>query len=132
GNVAWANQWVRSRFAWIDQQFLKPPVFGRPPGRVDGAYQLVISAPNGSILFTLDGSDPRADGGGVSSKAQNYSTPFEIQTNVHIFARAYLEGAWSPPRKGVFFTGLPALTISEVMYHPEAPEPGSEFKREEF
>ena len=102
------------------------------PGHVDAGYQLAISTPSGSILFTLDGSDPRADGGGVSSKAQNYSTPFEIQTNVHIFARAYLEGAWSPPRKGVFFTGLPALTISEVMYHPEAPEPGSEFKREEF
>lgn len=41
---------------------VQPPAFDRPSGHSSGGFQLAMSAPVGTIYYTLDGSDPRPSG----------------------------------------------------------------------
>jgi len=41
------------------------PVFNRHGGEVPGGFPLLITATDGAIYYTLDGSDPRLPGGGI-------------------------------------------------------------------
>jgi len=51
-----------------------PPEFDPPGGSVPAGHQPQLSAPEGTIYYTLDGTDPRLPGGGISSSALLYST----------------------------------------------------------
>jgi hypothetical protein len=62
------KNWIQGRYNWIDSQFIIPPAFSIPGGRVPAGINLSVSGA-GSIYYTLDGSDPRLPGGGVSSTA---------------------------------------------------------------
>ena len=70
-----------------------------------------LTAPLGTIYFTLDGSDPRAPGGGLSLAAQRYASPVPLTTNCGIFARARYTNAWSPPTRALYVTTVPALSL---------------------
>jgi len=80
GNSAWPGHvndlknWVADRIAWIDDRIDGNVIpgaaqFSRDSGPIDPGDELTILAPAGTIYYTLDGSDPRMAGGGVSPDA---------------------------------------------------------------
>ncbi len=59
--VDWMKNWLVNRLAWIDTQFIGPPVFNQDGGSVPYGFQLTMTPPagaTGTIRYTLDGSDP--------------------------------------------------------------------------
>ena len=87
------------------------------------------------IYYTLDGSDPRGDGGTFSGTL--YTGPITLTTSAHIVARAYdssnptnlFDTRWSSPAEAVFIVGgtqaaaANSLAITEVHYHlPHRPQ----------
>jgi len=95
--VNYMKQWIQQRIEWIDQQFLAAPSFSAPSGAVARGFSLVLRAPAGKIYYTLDGTDPRAPGGAVSSAAQAFDTSLKLDTNAVVFCRAYQNNRWSYP-----------------------------------
>jgi hypothetical protein len=87
--VGWMKQWISRRIAWIDGQFLSAPAASRKSGA------LSLHAPSGKIYYTVDGSDPRASGGGVSSRAKAYNGSIPWAGNATIMARAHDGRRWS-------------------------------------
>jgi hypothetical protein len=120
------------------------PVFSSGP---DG---LTISNPNptGQIFYTLDGSDPRAVGGGLSDSALAYTGPIPSALPTQVRARAVVIGAFvvnlggpivlPPPEWSAIVetTTQPAqdfsgLRITELHYNPP-PGPGTSSDDGEF
>jgi hypothetical protein len=73
------------------------PVPGRPNGPVNPGATLTLANPNpaGSLLFTLDGTDPRLTGNAPSSTAQLYATAIPISPGSVVQARVLKDGVWS-------------------------------------
>ena len=96
--------------------------FSQLGGDVPEGYALEMLHTNttGAIFFTLDGSDPRAVGGGVRAGAQSYSGPIIINAPTTIRARVLTGSNWSPILEYTFFPpqDLSKLLITEIMYHP--------------
>jgi hypothetical protein len=92
--VTWMKQWIQSRLAWIDKQFLAAPSFNAENRSKDA---LTLRAPSGKIYYTLDGTDPRAPGGAVSAQARLYDAPISSKEPVRIWARARSGSRWSYP-----------------------------------
>ena len=90
--VKWMKEWIAARLAWIDRQFVQPPTF-----KPEAGGKIALAAPQGRILFTLDGSDPRESGGAVSSKARTYESPISSSPRTMVFARAFHNNRWSGP-----------------------------------
>lgn len=67
--VSHLRGWLQARVDWIDEQFLQRPSLNQDGGAVDPGFELVMSAPEGQIFFTTDGTDPRASGGDPSETA---------------------------------------------------------------
>ena len=124
GIIANMKNWVRGRYNWIDAQFLKVPQLSRGDSGVSPGFALSMSAPAGTVYYTTDGTDPRAPGGGVASKARIYSGSVKIQTNSRIVARARSGTRWSGPAGATFTVEVPPLALTELMYSP-APAAGS-------
>ncbi len=141
--VTWLKTWLANRLNFMDTNFLDLPVIGSLGGLVTPGTQVPIipaGKAGSSILYTLDGTDPRLPDGLVSPTAFSNNGPVTItvQGNVRIMARSYnpahrnLNGAnnpplnsiWSGPRSLTLYTQPPALRITELMYHPAAPAPG--------
>lgn len=89
--IKWMKQWIQKRLAWIDNQFVAPAALTQAEGAV------TLRASSGKILFTLDGSDPRLPGGGVSPKAKTYSAPIPLNTAANLVARVQHRSGWSSP-----------------------------------
>lgn len=79
------KDWLSNRVDFIDRQFTPLP-------RFDRAALLTLTTPtpstNLTVYYTLDGSDPRLAGGGVSTNALIYTAPIALATNGHLVARA--------------------------------------------
>ena len=45
------------------------PTFSQPGGRIPGDFVLMLTAPIGTVYYSLDGSDPRLPGGAISPDA---------------------------------------------------------------
>jgi hypothetical protein len=89
--VDFMKDWVKQRLTWIDAQFLAAP-------KANGtAPQIVLAAATGEIVYTLDGSDPRLPGGGVSPHAIKYRGPVQPKAKAVLFARALKDSRWSAP-----------------------------------
>ena len=64
------NTYMPSRTNTVLNQFksvgwypsIQPPSFSRPTGHSSGGFSLMMSAPSGTIYYTLDGTDPRPSG----------------------------------------------------------------------
>lgn len=74
--------WLPQRTAQVIAQFrsagfypsLAAPVLNHPGGRVEPGFEVRFNGPSiGTILYTLDGSDPRWAGGGVSPSAIRFT-----------------------------------------------------------
>jgi hypothetical protein len=142
-NVNWLNEVNRILNSYIptrtgivlnqlrgDQLYptVSPPVFSRRGGTVPAGFRLTLTrpanAPVGSFLYyTLDGSDPRLPGGAVNPNALVYTDPLTIDAGVTVRARMRSATTWSAIAEGTFSIDSIPLRVTEVMYHPQSPEP---------
>lgn len=88
--VGWMKEWIANRLAWIEKQFVRPPGIESSDGKVR------LTAAEGKILFTLDGSDPRSPGGAPASSARTYEQPVAGQ-EAKVVARVQNNHRWSAP-----------------------------------
>jgi len=63
--IEWMKNWLEARLTWLDGQIAgefasAPPTFNRQGGHVDNGFVLEMTAPSGTIYYTLNGSDPRS------------------------------------------------------------------------
>ncbi len=126
GEVDHLKNWLATRADWIDSEFAGSPEFDPPAGFVNPGSQVKLSVNRpATIYYTLDGSDPRALGGDPAPTASIYSDPVTIQGQTRIVARARLveDGIWSSPVEAKYYTKIPTITITEVMYFPAPPTP---------
>lgn len=124
GEIDHLKEWVRRRAEWIDTQFVPPPQLPES-GLVMSGESISMSAPEGILYFTVDGSDPRLPGGGISASASASLGDFMVNETTTVTARARRNGAWSGALASTYVVGVPAaasnLVVSEIMYHPGAP-----------
>lgn len=136
------KRWISNRVVWMDSQMAHPAKFSQPGGRVAKGFQLTLEPPtnasspaNVQIYYTLDGSDPRPFGGtGVITSFQ-YTGPIVITNNTRVTVRVRDTGRkqaggplattpWSMPIAETYVVTAPALTVTEIMYHPASPNSG--------
>ncbi|HLU48420.1 MAG TPA: lamin tail domain-containing protein, partial [Planctomycetota bacterium] len=132
GEVERVKNYLRVRAEWIDSQFTRPPVVSPPGQEIEPGFEVTISAPAGEIWYTLDGSDPRVPGGAVSPNAIRYNGPVSIDENVRLFARARVGSNWSGFVAETYYTELPRLVISELMFHPPPPLSTGDARDEDY
>ncbi|MGI8602428.1 MAG: lamin tail domain-containing protein [Verrucomicrobiales bacterium] len=97
-------------------------------GNVPDNFELKIHNPNiggvGTILYTLDGSDPREMWTGVeSASAQPYGAPLSLTDSVRVKSRIRNGTAWSALNNAFFVVDAVAasannVVVSQVHYHP--------------
>ena len=134
------KSWLAQRAGWIDAQFVRRPVFSRGTGIVVAGTTVTLTAPSGGqIYYTLDGTDPRAPGGGIAPGATLYSGPLTIDATARLTARtrnsswgAFLGTntantiPWSGPSAESFlvdaaFASAANVVVSEIHFHPLEP-----------
>ena len=107
------------------------PDVAAPSFRINGLYQHggVISAGDslsmtgqGTIYYTLDGTDPRSTAGGPSATASVYSGAISLNRSTHVKARSFSGGRWSALNEAEYVVDtLPEIRVTEMMYNPAAP-----------
>ena len=101
---------------------LLPPNWSQRGGNVNTGYALSLTNPNatGTIYYTLDGTDPRALGGGVAGTAVAYTGTIAINLSKTIRTRVLNAGTWSPLDEATFYTNqnFNNLIVSEIHYSP--------------
>jgi hypothetical protein len=153
GELDFQKKWYADRTEFIDTNFLSAPVFSRAPGPAPLDAVLTISAntreANSTVYYTLDGSDPRRPGGAVNPAAFSSlnSATVRLAANARVFARNYnaahrnltgpsenppLSSPWSGPTVGTFVVATPPLRITEIMFNPAPPPPGSTNNNDSF
>ncbi len=103
--IAYLQTWLRQRTEWIDAQFVAAPGVQRDPG------SLTFTAPPGAVLvYTLDGSDPRAVGGGFGATVLMSDKPLTVSEAANIHVRSYD----SSPRPGWPTSGWSSAAVGPV------------------
>ncbi|MFN7141450.1 MAG: lamin tail domain-containing protein, partial [Limisphaerales bacterium] len=89
-------------------------------GNVTNGFAVTITAPVGTIYFTVDGSDPRMPNNGISPTAQLYSGPISLFENCSVKARVFSGGTWSALNEAPFviIRDFTNVIITEIMYNP--------------
>ncbi len=102
-----------------------PPVFDQYGGTVTNGFQPQLTVPNGIIYYTLDGTDPRLPGGGISPSALVWVPGAITITDDLLLTVRVLNGAqWSALAQPLFLPSsrrLPEsrdLLITEIHYNP--------------
>ena len=113
------------------------PVFSQHGGTVSATFTLAMKAGTifnpqvGTFYYTIDGTDPRLEGGEVAQSAIDYVDGVTVPNSTLIRARTFDSEKWSALNEAFFYVeSVPAtsanLVISEIMYHP-ADEPEAEY-----
>jgi hypothetical protein len=136
GEISHLENWLLTRVEWIDTLVVTQPSFSPSAGNVSTGTQVTMSAPGSTaIYYTLNGTDPRADGGEVAAGALLYSGAITVNQSTQINARAFgsetltptVTVEWSGMVQGLFSIEVPAdasnLGITELQYHPANPTP---------
>jgi len=101
---------------------IDPPVFNQHSGPVTRDFGLTMAAPEGTIYYTTDGSDPRVPVTGiVASTASIYQSTVVLTTTTHVKARVLAGDVWSALHEATFSIREPhdsRLRITEIMYNP--------------
>lgn len=83
---------------------------------------LSMSAEEGIIYYTTDGSDPVTwkPAAVVSAKAARYTGPLTLKESSHIKARTFFNGVWSAVNDRFFIVpeDFIDIKITEIQYHP--------------
>jgi hypothetical protein len=61
-----------------------PPQLSQYGGSITNGYQLTVTAGSGTIYYTLDGSDPRLAGGGISTNALSWTPTLTVVSVVNL------------------------------------------------
>ncbi len=134
-DVQFVRDWINNREPTILSQLRGqgwypntiPPSPSNNGGEVASGYRLSLSASQGSIYYTLDGTDPRSRGGSVAGTAKQYSSSFTLSGPRAVVKTRALNGQeWSPIRDIVFLVGAQPATaqnvaITEINYNPDGP-----------
>jgi len=90
--VNWMKKWIEDRLAWIERQFVPAP-------EITSNKPMFLASPvsGAKIYFTMDGSDPRASGGGVAVAAKPFGQSVTLAPGATLMARAQVGARWSPP-----------------------------------
>ena len=83
----------------------------------------LLGATDGTVYYTLDGSDPRLPGGTANGSATIYDgNPFSLNSTAIAKARVLKNNEWSPLAEGTYLVDVPAaagnLTVTELNYNP--------------
>ncbi|MBX3425371.1 MAG: CotH kinase family protein [Pirellulales bacterium] len=110
---------------------LAAPTFSQYGGQFVGSLALSLGNPNvgGTIYYTLDGSDPRLVGGGISPTAIAYTgSPLQLDSSTQVRARVRNGSSWSAAVDKTFLeeASFP-LRIVELHYNPAGPSETTEF-----
>jgi len=102
---------------------LNSVVFNQLGGMVPSGFNVTLSNPNfsGTIYYTLDGTDPRNSGGGISASAISYSGPISLSQGVYqITARIKNASTWTATCPKTFYVdqNYSDLVINEIHYNP--------------
>lgn len=93
-------------------------------GEIPSGGSLTLTAGSGTIYYTLDGSDPRLEGGELNPAAVAISSGGEVTLPSSLLVRTRLleGGEWSALEESEFYVeplaGAGDLVMSEVHYHP--------------
>lgn len=118
--------------SWYPSDETVAPVFSSEGGRVDAGFSFNVSAPNGIIYVSTDGSDPRASGGGIRESAiqMNSGDSITINSATTVKARVLNGAEWSPITSSQFFVepfaNVNSLHLSELHYNPAQPTESEE------
>lgn len=93
--IANLKTWVTNRLAWMDAQFVPPPVVARTTEAPSSVVVRFI-APAGQVYVTTDGTDPRQAGGAISAGARTAQT-VSVSNAVKVIARTRSAHGWSSP-----------------------------------
>lgn len=121
------NQFVqRGWFAKDQAPVFKINGLDQHGGAVSVGAGLTMQAPEGSIYYTTDGTDPRLPGGQLAPGAKLYSDSLVLAGSISVQARMQkADGTWGPMSEATFSTSVAAtsanLRVSEVQYHPANP-----------
>lgn len=113
GEVDFIKVWLTDRLQFMDANFLAPPVLSPRDGTMGYGDSVGLTASTKesgtTVYYTLDGTDPRLPGGGVSPSALRASnTAFiGLTNNVTILARN-----WNPSHHNLTGPGNPPITSS--------------------
>ena len=99
----WFNEYIPERSQVVVDQLWKHGLIPdlesvRPAKRggiIDRGFELEMSAAQGEVYYTLDGSDPRLIGGKISPVAEKYSRPVRLDKTRIVNVRVLFEGEWS-------------------------------------
>ena len=124
---------------WIPS--LAAPLLNQYGGEIAAGFDLVMSTPAGTpagatIYYTVDGTDPRLEGGDLNPAAIPYAGAVDLATSLNVKARIFFDNSgtandWSPLVNESFLVdteGRLPLRIVELMYNP----PGSADDTEYF
>jgi len=103
-----------------------PPKFDVRGGTVASGFRPQLSAPSGTIFYTLDGSDPRLPGGAVSTAAKLWAADaLTVESDLTVTTRVRsTSGAWSAVDAATFRLRAPRrpgpgdLLPVEIHYNP--------------
>ncbi|MGE5610324.1 MAG: lamin tail domain-containing protein, partial [Bacillota bacterium] len=137
------NSYFPQRTANVLQQFRKAglypsidaPAIRQHGGTFVSTAQFTIDRPTGqgTIYYTLDGSDPRLPGGALSPNALIYTAAITLTRSTCVKARILDAGTWSALDEAAFLIGAaPSLRITELMYHPAPPPDSSPYSADDF
>jgi hypothetical protein len=76
--------------------------WGLLEGPVSVGAELVVGVGRGEIVYTLDGSDPRAAGGGMSASSTLYSGAIVFSEPMIVTCRVRQGQEWGPKEKRAF------------------------------
>ena len=136
--ASWASRltamknFLAQRAAWIDTQYVPPPVLSPPSGPQPSPVAVTAAhhpSATGTLYVTTDGTDPRAPGGAPRGAA---TTALTLTHSAVVRARTLTAtGRWSGLATGTFLTGPPAtadtLVVSELHYNPPGADDPGEF-----
>lgn len=138
GTIGWERDvshlkgWLKARSEWIDQQFFVPPTFNQRGGVVEQGFQLTMNSNDAPIYYTVDGSDPRAPGGGIAVAAIpfdggpidevllaedsdcQYFVPLDASLQTTWFQPGFDDAAWFSGTSGLGFESLNGTFHAEI------------------
>jgi hypothetical protein len=93
-------------------------------GSVPVGFQLRLTAPSGTIRYTVNGTDPRAPGGAVAAGSLSGTSPITLTLNstLTVSARVLNGTVWSALTQAEYLVGTLGsatnLVISKIHYNP--------------